>query len=122
VELLQSGEHVSRLISLATMMHADRYNLSAINPEKHASSGYKSQRRDGQKGERRGKHGKKDETEGGRGEEHGEQKNPKGGGGERQRRHSEQYVRKREQNRGRKKDLKGTERNREEARRKTGKI
>jgi hypothetical protein len=81
VELLQSGEHVSRLISLATMMHAGRYNLSAINPEKHASSGYKSQRRDGQKGERRGKHGKKDETEGERGEEHGEQKNPREGGG-----------------------------------------
>jgi hypothetical protein len=31
-------------------------------------------------------------------------------------------VRKREQNRGRKKDLKGTERNREEGRRKTRKI
>jgi hypothetical protein len=83
VELLQSGEHVSRLISLATMMHAGRYNLSAINPEKHASSGYKSQRRDGQKGERRGKHGKKDEKEGKRGEEHGEQKNPRGGGEDR---------------------------------------
>jgi phosphoglycerol transferase MdoB-like AlkP superfamily enzyme len=41
VELLQSGEHVSRLISLSTMMHAGRYNLPAINPEKHASSGYK---------------------------------------------------------------------------------
>jgi hypothetical protein len=67
---------------LATMMHAGCYNLSAINPEKHASSGYKSQRRDGQKGERRGKHGKKDKTEGERGEEHDEQKNPRGGGGE----------------------------------------
>jgi hypothetical protein len=41
VELLQSGEHVSRLISLSTMMHSGRYNLPAINPEKHASSRYK---------------------------------------------------------------------------------
>jgi hypothetical protein len=41
VELLQSGEHVSRLISFSTMMHSGHYNLPAINPEKHASSRYK---------------------------------------------------------------------------------
>jgi hypothetical protein len=41
VELLQSGEHVSQLISFSTMMHSGRYNLPAINPEKHASSRYK---------------------------------------------------------------------------------
>ena len=41
VELLQSGEHVSRLISFSTMIHSGCYNLPAINPEKHASSRYK---------------------------------------------------------------------------------
>jgi hypothetical protein len=29
------------VVSLSTMMHSVRYNLPAINPEKHASSGYK---------------------------------------------------------------------------------
>jgi hypothetical protein len=53
VELLQLGEHVPRLISLVTIMHVDRYNLPAITTEMHAFSGYKSQKRDGQKGEKR---------------------------------------------------------------------
>jgi hypothetical protein len=42
VELFQSEGHISRLISLATMMHADRYYLPAIILKTHASSGYKS--------------------------------------------------------------------------------
>jgi hypothetical protein len=37
------GRHVSRLIFLTTIMHAGRYHVLAIT---HASSGYKSQRRD----------------------------------------------------------------------------
>jgi hypothetical protein len=41
VELLQSGEHVPRLISLATIMHAGHYNLPVITKETHAFSGYK---------------------------------------------------------------------------------
>jgi hypothetical protein len=51
VELLQSGEHVSRLISFSTMIHSGCYNLPAINPEKHASSRYKKpeERRTGKK-------------------------------------------------------------------------
>jgi len=37
------GRHVSWLIFLTTIMHAGRYHVPAIT---HASSGYKSQRRD----------------------------------------------------------------------------
>jgi hypothetical protein len=56
VELLQSGEHVSRLISFSTIMHSGRYNLPAINPEKHASSRYKKpkERRTEKKGDKEG--------------------------------------------------------------------
>jgi hypothetical protein len=67
VELLQSGEHVSRLISLSIMMHSGRYNLSAINPEKHASSSYKKleERRTGKKKEETGRESEQDKRESG---------------------------------------------------------
>jgi hypothetical protein len=51
--------NVSQLISLATMMHADRYYVPVIT---HASSSYKSQRRD--RTHWRGKGGQKRKREG----------------------------------------------------------
>ena len=47
---LQSREAISRLIFLTTIMHVGRYHVLTIT---HASSGYKSQRRD--RARRRGK-------------------------------------------------------------------